>query len=219
MVRVKICGITSIEEARLVARCGADAIGFLVGQRHTAADFITADTAREIFFKLPPFITSVLVTHLEDRGEILSIAEKIPCPVLQLHSDLEPSRLKTIREMASPRKILGKINVQDENALTRAREIEGCVDAIILDSIDVSTGRVGGTGLVHDWSLSSRIVSASQVPVVLAGGLKPENISEAVRLVRPWAVDVNSGVEDPHGRKEEQRVRRFIELVKRLDLP
>jgi phosphoribosylanthranilate isomerase len=161
MVKVKICGITSIDEARLVARCGADAIGFLVGQRHTASDFITADTAREIFFKLPPFITSVLVTHLEDSGEILSIAEKIPCPVLQLHSDLEPSRLKTIREMASPRRILGKINVQDENALTRAREIEGFVDAIILDSIDVSTGRVGGTGLVHDWSLSSRIVSAS----------------------------------------------------------
>ena len=214
MLRVKICGITSLAEAQLVARCGADAIGFLVGQRHRAADFLAPDTAREIVLKLPPFITPVLVTHFENPEEVLSIAEKIPCPVLQLHSDLTPAALKKMRDLLSPKKIIGKVSVQGESALTRAREIEGVVDAIILDSIDPSTGRVGGTGLVHDWSLSSRIVTASKVPVILAGGLKPENVGEAVRRVRPWAVDVNSGVEDIDRRKDEERVRRFIESAK-----
>jgi phosphoribosylanthranilate isomerase len=215
MVRVKICGITSVDEACLAAKCGADAIGLLVGQRHTASDFVSTETAREILLSLPPFVTPVLVTHFEDVGEILSIAQKIPCPVLQLHSDLKPSVLKTLREALFPRKILGKVSVQDESALSRACEIEEVVDAIILDSIDLATGRVGGTGHVHDWSLSSKIVSAAKVPVILAGGLKPDNVREALRFVKPWAVDVNSGVEDLQGRKQEERVRRFIESAKK----
>jgi len=99
--------------------------------------------------------------------------------------------------------------------MTRAREIEEVVDAILLDSIDPSTGRVGGTGHVHDWSISSKIVSAAKVPVILAGGLTPDNVREAVTLVGPWSVDVNSGVEDLDGRKHEERVRRFIDSAKK----
>jgi phosphoribosylanthranilate isomerase len=215
MVRVKICGITSVDEACLAARCGADAIGMLVGQRHTASDFITVDVARAIVLSLPVFVTPVLVTHFEAVAEVLSIADKIPGTAIQLHSDLKASVLRTLRAALYPRKILGKISVQDESALTRAREIEEVVDAILLDSIDPSTGRVGGTGHVHDWSISSKIVSAAKVPVILAGGLTPDNVSEAVTLVRPWAVDVNSGVEDSQGRKHEDRVRRFIASVKK----
>ena len=219
MVKVKICGITSVDEACLVAKCGADAIGMLVGQRHTASDFITVDTARTIVLSLPVFVTPVLVTHFEGIGEILSLADRIPGTAIQLHSDLKPTVLRTLREALSPRKILGKISVQDESAITRAREIEEVVDAILLDSIDPSTGRVGGTGHVHDWSISSKIVSAAKVPVILAGGLTPASVREAVSLVGPWGVDVNSGVEDSEGRKSEERVRRFIDSAKKARYP
>jgi phosphoribosylanthranilate isomerase len=97
MVRVKICGITSLTEASLAERYGAHAIGLLVGRRHTARDFVKSNVARKICGRLVPFLTPVLVTHLEEVNQILTLADAVPCPVLQLHSDLSPSVLATLR--------------------------------------------------------------------------------------------------------------------------
>jgi phosphoribosylanthranilate isomerase len=214
MVRVKICGITSPTEARLAERYGADAIGVLVGRRHRARDFVRSDVARKICRSLVPFLTPVLVTHLEELNEIITLADAVPCPVLQLHSDLSPSVLATLRERLRPKKVIGKVSVQSRSAFDRAREIEPSVDAIVLDSLDPMTDRVGGTGKTHNWSLSAKIVAECKVPVVLAGGLTPQNVKEAIRIVRPFAVDVNSGVERPDGCKSEERIYRFIEAVR-----
>ena len=214
MVRIKICGITSVAEASLAERYGADAIGLLVGRRHRACDFVKRDVAHKICQSVVPFITPVLVTHLEDPNQILRLVDAVPCPVLQLHSDLLPSVLATLRERLRPKKVIGKVSIQGRDALDRAREIESSVDAIVLDSVDPMTDRVGGTGKTHDWSLSAKIVANCKVPVVLAGGLTPQNVMEAIHIVRPFAVDVNSGVEKPDGRKSKERIFRFIAAVR-----
>src|SRR5207247_6173601 len=128
----KICGITSLAEAQLAEKCGADAVGLLVGQRHKANDFIDRDTARRIFCSLPAFVTTVLVTHLEEEAEILRLTEEVPCPVVQLHSDLAPSMLRAIRERLYPKKIIGMVSVENERAIERVRAIEDLVDNLIL---------------------------------------------------------------------------------------
>jgi phosphoribosylanthranilate isomerase len=210
MVRVKICGITSTAEAQLAVRHGAHAIGVLVGRVHVAPDFVEPDLANLIARSLPPFIPAVLVTHLAEAEAVVRLAGAVSCPVLQLHSDLSASAFRKLRALLSPRKVIGKVSVEGDAAVERAREIEPFVDAIVLDTRDRETDRVGGTGMVHDWTISARIASASKVPIILAGGLTPENVAQAIRAVNPWGVDVNSGVETSDGRKDEDRVRRFI---------
>jgi phosphoribosylanthranilate isomerase len=187
-----------------------------VGRLHAAADFLEPDRARELALAIPPFVVSVLVTHLQDPDEVLALATQVPTAVVQLHSDLGPAELEHLRERLLPRKILGLVSVEDTTAIDRAREIEPCVDGIVLDSRDRATDRVGGTGRVHDWSISARIVVASRVPVMLAGGLTPDNVRAAIRTVQPWGVDVNSGVESADGRKDPLLVKRFVTEARAL---
>jgi len=210
MTRVKLCGMTSRAECALAVRFGADAIGLLVGQVHAAVDFVSPEQAKELCLTVPPFVTTVLVTHVEDVDEIGRLATMVPCPVVQAHSDLSVGELRTLRESLRPRRLIAKVSVEGEEAADRARSLEGVADAILLDSRDRSTDRVGGTGLVHDWSISARIVERISTPIILAGGLNPTNVGRAIRTVRPWAVDVNSGVEDPSGSKNEDKVRAFV---------
>ena len=213
-MRIKICGITSLSEARLAEAEGAHALGLLVGRLHAAADFLEPEQARELALALSPFVVAVLVTHRQDPEEVVALAAQVPTAVAQLHSDLGPAELKDLRARLLPRKILGLVSVEDDSALDRAREIEPFVDGIVLDSRDRATDRVGGTGRVHDWSISARIVAASRVPIILAGGLTPDNVGAAIRTVQPWGVDVNSGVESADGRKDPLRVRRFMEAAR-----
>jgi phosphoribosylanthranilate isomerase len=212
-LRVKICGIRSAEEARLAEAAGAHALGLLVGRVHASPDFLDPERARRLTRAIPPFVVSVLVTHLEDREELLALASEVPTGAVQLHSDLAPGALEELRRLLWPRKLIGKVSVEDDTAIERAREIAPYADAIVLDSRDRATGRVGGTGRVHDWSISARIVANSAVPIILAGGLTPDNVAQAVRTVRPWGVDVNSGVEAADGSKDPARVARFIAAV------
>jgi phosphoribosylanthranilate isomerase len=210
MVRVKICGITSTADAQLAERHGAHAIGVLVGRTHASRDFIEPDLANAISQSLPPYMTGVLVTHVEEPEALVRLAGAVSCSVIQLHSDFDAATLRELRTWLSPRKIIGKVSVEGEAAVERAREIAPLVDAIVLDTRDRATDRVGGTGMVHDWSISARIAAGCKVPIILAGGLTPENVAQAIRAVRPWSVDVNSGVESGDGRKNEDRIRRFI---------
>jgi phosphoribosylanthranilate isomerase len=210
MTRVKICGMQSPTDVMLADKYGADAVGILVGKLHDSGDFVPVEVANLIVQAARPFLTPVLVTHLEDEAQIMSLALAVPCAVIQLHSDLPSRTLASLRRSLRPMKIIGKISVQDDSALDRAKELAGCVDAIVLDSIDKSRDRVGGTGLVHDWSISAKIVAASAIPVILAGGLTPANVKKAIAQVKPWAVDVNSGVKGAGGVKEESLVKAFI---------
>ena len=214
MTRVKICGIQSVAEARLAQAAGADAIGLLVGQVHSAGDFIDVRTAAMIAERVGPFLSVVLVTHVQDEQFFLSVVDDLRCDAVQLHSDFKADRLLHLREQLHPRRLIGKISVVDESAVERALEIQSWVDAIVLDSFDAETDRVGGTGQVHDWTISRRIRDACATPVILAGGLRPDNVAAAIRAVSPAAVDVNSGVEFLDGAKSEERMCQFVEAVR-----
>jgi len=217
MARVKICGIRSISDMRMAVRCGADAIGVLAGQLHSSPDFVPASLADEICAAAPPFVTTVLVTHIADPDAVLMLASSIRSTAVQLHSDLELRVLDELRRALSPRKIVVKVTVEDSRAIERARELDHHADAILLDSIDRATGQIGGTGITHDWAISSQIVLQVSTPVILAGGLSPANIRQAIHQVQPWAVDVNSGVRNNAGFKDGNLIRAFVEGSRMLD--
>jgi phosphoribosylanthranilate isomerase len=217
MARVKICGIRSLADMQIAVQQGTDAIGVLVGNLHSSSDFVPANLAAEICERTPPFVTSVLVTHLEDPDSVLALADTIPSAAVQLHSDITPALIDTLRRALAPRKVIAKIGVEGPSAIERARDLDQRVDAIVLDSVNRATDQVGGTGLTHDWSISSQIVKQISTPVILAGGLTPANVGSAIRQVRPWAVDVNSGVRNQAGFKDGDLIRAFIETSKLLD--
>jgi|KBSMisStandDraft_5_1062788.scaffolds.fasta_scaffold56970_5 phosphoribosylanthranilate isomerase len=217
MARVKICGIRSLADMQIAVQQGTDAIGVLVGKLHSSSDFVPANLAAEICERTPPFVTSVLVTHLEDPDSVLALADTIPSAAVQLHSDITPALIDTLRRALAPRKVIAKIGVEGPSAIERARDLDQRVDAIVLDSVNRATDQVGGTGLTHDWSISSQIVKQISTPVILAGGLTPANVGSAIRQVHPWAVDVNSGVRNQAGFKDGDLIRAFIETSKLLD--
>jgi len=215
MVRTKICGLTSIEELHLAERAGVDAIGVLVGQTYAASDFVPVGVARKICQAALPFTTTVLVTHIDDVAAVEQLVREVGSTVVQLHSDMDPARLAELRARLWPKRIVGKVSVEDARSEERARLVADQVDAVVLDTIDRATGRVGGTGITHDWRISARIRSNSRAPVILAGGLTPFNVAAAIEIVRPWAVDVNSGVEDSDGAKSSQLIHDFVEAARR----
>ena len=209
MVRTKICGNRSVEEVSLAAAHGADAVGLIRGVTHTTEDEIDVETGRAILQAVPVFVDSVLVTHLEDSGKILEVYDQLSVLVIQLHSDISLTEIRALRAELPPGvRLIKAIHVDGESAIERARTYESAADALLLDSR--TADRLGGTGQTHNWSISSRIVELIRKPVILAGGLTPDNVEDAIRQVRPYGVDVNSGVEFRDGRKDPAKVASFI---------
>ena len=129
---------------------------------------------------------------------------------IQVHDDMAIPDLRRLRALAPGARLLKAVHVTGEEALGHALAYAAVADALVLDSR--TADRLGGTGRTHDWSVSARIVAAvAPLHVYLAGGLTPENVAEAVERVRPAGVDVNSGVEDAHGRKDAAKMRAFVE--------
>ncbi|HVI75328.1 MAG TPA: phosphoribosylanthranilate isomerase [Anaeromyxobacteraceae bacterium] len=196
-VRVKICGITRLEDALLAASFGADALGFNLwpgSKRH-----VDPDAARAIVDRLPPFVTPVGVFVDQPPTTVLALAAQAGVQVVQLHGDesWEDVNGYPIPAVKAVR-LAGPESLRD---LHRYR-----VRGLLLDA--PSQG-FGGSGTTCDWGLARQV--AERFPVVLAGGLTPENVGEAIRAVRPWAVDVASGVESAPGVKDPDKLRRFIE--------
>ena len=196
-MRVKICGIKNETELETAVNAGADAVGFLVGQRFPSQDFILPDKAARLAALLPPFVTPVLVTHLTEPGEIAGLIERTGVTTVQLHGGSTAEQVHTLRKyLGSGVKLILAVHVgqlPDDISPDPAPYLP-FADAFLLDSYDSVSGKVGGTGKTHNWQTSSKFVSDVSRPVILAGGLTPENVVEAVRTVRPYAVDVNSGV-------------------------
>jgi phosphoribosylanthranilate isomerase len=215
MVKVKICGITNVEDALEAVAYGADAVGFLVGQVYPSRSaFISAEAAARIAAKLPPFCSTVLVTHLSRPSAVVRAARTARVTTIQLHGETQPDEAAAIRRSLPYVKVYKAVHVLGEAAVAQARRFVGKVDGIVLDTASKETGQVGGTGKPHDWAISQRIVQAVPLPVILAGGLTPENVRRAIRLVQPYAVDVNSGVSRPDGSKDRLKLRRFIQRAK-----
>ncbi len=199
--RVKICGITRVEDALAAVRLGADALGlnFWPGSKR----YIAPADARDIVRHLPPFVTAVGVFVNPTREEVLRAQDASGVGVVQLHGDEPPALCASI-----PFPVVKAIRVSDARALAALASYE--VQAFLFDA---SCAGYGGGGVAFDWRIAAA-APASGVPVILAGGLHPGNVAEAVRAVRPWAVDVASGVESAPGVKDPEKMRLFIERAK-----
>lgn len=214
MTRVKICGIRRIRDALLAAQAGADAVGVLVGRRHPSPDFIPPEQAAEILESLPPFVHGVLVSHLEEPAALGDLIERTGAAVVQVHGPMPPEGLRELRRRRAGLRILRAVHLLGPEGLEAAAALAPWVDGLVADSANPRTGQVGGTGLVHDWQLSARLRERVEVPLILAGGLHAGNVNEAIARVRPWAVDVNSGVKGADGYKDPARLREFLEAVR-----
>lgn len=213
-MKVKVCGIKTPQDALMCVHYGADAVGLLVGQSHASNDFITKEQARKIVECLPPFCSSVLVTHLENADEIISLTKFIGNTTIQLHSPIIETEVEKIHESLPWVKLVRLVHVATDGTITTDYSAFQYTDAYLLDSFNLVTNQVGGTGLTHDWNTSAKIVRMVDKPVILAGGLNPENIAEAIKTVAPWGVDINSGLKNSEGFKDEQKVKRFITAAK-----
>ena len=216
MVRVKICGIKSIKDAKKAIEYGADAIGVLIGQVHASKDFITKELAKKIVNSIPDSHSTVMVTHLRDPNKIVKLAKYIRVDTIQLHGGSNITEIKKIRKYLPNVKIYRTFHVINQNILKEVKEFEKYIDAILLDSINIKTDQIGGTGKVHDWNLSKKVVQISKKPVILAGGLNPTNIAKAIKQVKPFGVDVNSGVKNKKGMKDYKKLKKFISIAKKL---
>lgn len=215
MFKAKICGNRTARDLDVAIAAGADAVGLISGVRHVSEDAISAETARALLARVPVFVTPVLVTHLVTAEAVVALHRSVPAPVIQLHDAIADDQVQALRRTLPGVRLVRAVHVIDETSVNRAAATAPGVDAVLLDSR--TSDRIGGTGLTHDWRLSRRIVEALDVPVVLAGGLTPDNLTEALATVRPYAVDVNSGVDDARGDKDADRVRRFVALAHRPD--
>jgi phosphoribosylanthranilate isomerase len=215
-VRVKICGIQNLGEARVAVSSGADSLGFLCGLNYRTEDELDLQAAQRIIAEIPPFVSTVLVTHQVDPEWVVRACRQIGCSTVQLHGDFELAQIPELRAKIPYMRIIKAVSVVDESAVNFAIAAAGQADAILLDSRTAT--RIGGTGHTHDWTISSRIVKAVKKPVILAGGLKPENVMKAIDEVHPFGVDANSGLEFPDGSKSPQKVADFIRLAKSVPL-
>ena len=213
-VRVQIAGVSSLEEAIALERAGADALGFTLRLPTGTHDELTEAKARSIIAALPPFVTSVAITYVDTGRDAVDLCRYLGVGALQLHGKFGGRDLELVRAALPHLKLIRVVHVTGPEALAAARALERRVDAIILDTYDPVSGRHGATGKTHDWELSRRIVAAVGTPVILAGGLTPGNVADAIRTVHPWGVDVHTGVEDPDGRRNFGKMRAFIERAK-----
>jgi phosphoribosylanthranilate isomerase len=225
--RIKICGIRSPEEIELAAFYGADAVGFITEVPVESPRKLDSDTAASLVSRVPRCLDSVLVIMPENSARALELIEKVRPDIVQIHSMLPLSELEIIKEKTDI-PIIKTLSVPAQDETSRDKidnstlifdlleqvsllEETAVADSILLDT--GKSGKTGGTGCVHDWNLSRRIADETRIPLILAGGLMPENVQEAIRTVSPYAVDTASGVETC-GKKDALKIKSFIEEVR-----
>ena len=201
MVRIKVCGITNPEDAIAACELGADALGFIFF--NGSKRYIEPEKARDIVSELPPFISTVGVFVNQDLSEIESTVETVGIDAVQLHGDESADFCSKI-----PFRVIKAVRVK-ESVDADAVELYP-VQAILFDKH--TDDMYGGTGKSFDWSVLSGVGISKRI--ILSGGLTDENVAEAIRTVRPYAVDVSSGVEDSPGKKNHMKIRKFIEAVR-----
>ncbi|MEM5855480.1 MAG: phosphoribosylanthranilate isomerase [Candidatus Aenigmatarchaeota archaeon] len=211
-MKVKICGIKTAEELKSVILSGADAVGFISGITHKSEDAIQPEEVRNLSKLVPPLITPVLVTHLTSLGKLFQIIITAQVFTVQLQGDISPENIRLLKQALPYAKFIKAIHVVDRSAIEKAKEYENVVDAILLDS--KTSDRLGGIGLTHDWNISAEIAKTVKVPIILAGGLNPDNVKEAINKVKPFGVDVNTGVKGLNGYKDPEKVKLFVEIAK-----
>lgn len=211
--RIKICCISSFEEAKLAMAYGADALG-LVGKMPSGPGPIADELIAAIARIIHPPVASFLLTGEQSSVDIIKHVKRVHTNTVQIVDELAEGTYEQIREALPHLRIVQVIHVTGEQSIEQALQVAPFVDALLLDSGNPKTRikTLGGTGNIHNWDISKEIVKAAQVPVFLAGGLHAGNVAEAIATVRPFAVDVCSGVRT-NGRLDPEKLNRFIHAV------
>jgi phosphoribosylanthranilate isomerase len=204
MVRIKICGITNLEDARLAADLGAQALGF--NFYPLSPRKVDPEAARAIIAQLPPLVLSVGVFVDEDAGVVRDLAARVGLDWVQLHGQESPEYCRSLG-----RRVIKAFRIKDAASLSFLAVYQGAAQALLLDTY--RTGQVGGTGETFDWQLARRAHEYGRI--ILAGGLTPENVAQAIKIAQSQAVDVASGVEAAPGKKDPEKLRKFIAAVRR----
>ncbi len=217
MTRVKICCISSIEEADLAIKYGASALG-LVSNMPSGPGVITEELITEIAESVPPGISTFLLTSKQSVNEIIDQQKRCKTNTIQICDHLLCGTYSELKNRLPGIKVVQVVHVTGEESLNEAIEISKHVDAILLDSGNqkLEVKELGGTGRVHDWNISRKIREAIKTPMFLAGGLNPDNVGDAIQHVNPYGVDICSGV-CTNGKLDEEKVKRFFEAVKFVD--
>ena len=202
MTKVKICGITSLEDALMAVEAGADALGFVFFDK--SPRFIEPGRAARIIAELPPFVQVVGLFVNASLDFVNLTADSCRLDIVQLHGDESPSYCQAVR-----RRVMKVFRVRGMESLAPMADYQ--VAAFLLDAY--SPNAYGGTGASFDWDCA--LSAKGHGPIILAGGLDPDNVASAVARVVPYGVDVSSGVESSPGRKDAEKVRRFIREAKK----
>ena len=205
MTRAKVCGLTREDDLEAAIDGGADAVGVISEVPVDTPREVTRERAAELLEAAPPFVTAVLVTMPETVEEAVEIVEDVSPDTLQVHGGLEPTDLEFLCNQVDA-DVVFAVSADDVDDL---EAYDGVADALLVDSVDEDGG--GGTGETHDWERTRAATEDLGTPVILAGGLEPGNVTEAIRTVEPFAVDVASGVEAEGGVKDQEAVRTFLE--------
>ncbi len=214
-MRVKICGIRNEEELKICIRY-ADAVGFVTEYPSEVPWNITREEARKLISKTPPFIYTVIVTS-GSVEKVIDLVEYTKPNAVQLHGNESEEDVKEIVEGVDVKVIkalpvdvkTGRVYGRDAVEVALSYEKTG-IDAVLLDS---KTDRVGGTGKTFNWEIARKVREKIRLPLILAGGLNSKNVRKAIEYVKPYAVDVISGVES-EGRKDENKIREFVRAAK-----
>jgi phosphoribosylanthranilate isomerase len=214
IARVKICCISSLEEARLAISFGANALG-LVSAMPSGPGVISDDTIMQVAAATPPGVSSVLLTAEQDPAAIIAQQRLLRPRGIQLVDYVSPSAFAELRAALPGIVLMQVIHVTGPQSLDEALAAAGYADALLLDSGNASlpVKELGGTGRTHNWDISRAICESAAVPVFLAGGLNPGNVAAAIRQVRPYGVDVCSGLRT-EGRLDRSKLGAFMQAVR-----
>ncbi|AEH35719.1 phosphoribosylanthranilate isomerase [Halopiger xanaduensis] len=211
--RVKVCGLTNEADLETAVDAGADAVGVICDVPVDTPREVSVERARDLVSSVPPFATTVLVTMASDPDRAVELVERVGPDAIQLHGDADRDVLERLRSDTGVDVLLAI----DSDEVAAAERYDRLVDGLLVDTVDESGG--GGTGETHDWDRTKAAAADLESPLILAGGLTPENVAEAVRTVEPFAVDVASGVEAEGGVKDPEAVRSFVDRAKNATQP
>lgn len=209
---IQIAGVIDAAEAQMLQQCGVRYLGFPLRLPVHRED-LTESEAAAIIKSLAPPVFGVLITYLNTATDIAAFCHALGARIVQLHGDIDRDELRLLKTRDPSLTVVKSlvIGMHDDRTLeAMLTELSPFVDAFITDTFDPKTGASGATGKTHDWLVSRRLVEISDRPVILAGGLTPENVKQAILEVRPAGVDSHTGVEDCTGRKSGEKVQKFL---------
>jgi phosphoribosylanthranilate isomerase len=214
---IQVAGVSNEADLDFIVKAGVELVGFPLRLGYHKPDVSESEAARLISL-MPGSAQPVLITYLDRASEVLALMSQLRVSIVQLHGSISMDEIHLLKNNASKIQIIKSLIVREDNLSDLEKQIRCLsdhVDFFITDTFDPQTGAMGATGKTHDWKISRRLVELSSKPLILAGGLRPDNVEEAISVVRPAGVDVHTGVESSDGKKDPVLVRDFVDRARR----